>query len=84
MSTQRTDHWNEHARRWQHFGPPLRPLPIDVGVIEALAAQHAQSISDAGLTAVLLGVTPELAAMRWPEKTRLLGIDRCPDMIAGL
>lgn len=79
-----TDHWNEHARRWQHFGPPLRPLPVDVAVVEDLAERHAKSIAGDMFSAVLLGVTPELAAMQWPERTRLLGLDRCPDMIAGL
>ena len=84
MQTRGTDHWNDHARRWEHFGAPLRPLPVDVAVAEELAQRHARSIVDEMLSAVLLGVTPELAAMQWPERTRLLGLDRCPEMIAGL
>ena len=84
MDMKPADHWNEHARRWQHFGPPLRPLPMDVSVAEQLAAKQDGRLGDDSLTAVLLGVTPELAAMRWPARTRLLGIDRCPEMITGL
>lgn len=84
MDIARNDHWNEHARRWSHFGAPLRPLPEDVAVAEALAAGLAAARAPAPLRAVLLGVTPELAGMRWPAGTRLRAVDRCEGMIAGV
>ena len=38
---------------------------------------HTQSV----FQALLLGVTPELASMNWPDGTRLLAVDRCKGMI---
>ena len=70
MTMQGTDHWNDHARRWQHFGPPLRPLPIDVAVVENLAEQRPSPFPGT-VCRPFCGVTPELAAMQWPERTRL-------------
>lgn len=71
------DHWDRHARRWQHVGPPLRPCPEDVALVEEL------SLGATG-PALLLGVTPELATMRWPEGVELTALDRCPGMIRGV
>lgn len=71
-----SDHWERHAIDWRHFGSPLRPSPEDVVWMERalLSATPAPK-------ALMLGVTPELAAMRWPIGTRLMAVDRCPAMI---
>jgi SAM-dependent methyltransferase len=34
--------------------------------------------------ALLLGVTPEIATMRWPAGTELTAVERCQDMIDGV
>lgn len=93
MTIPRQDHWNRHARQWQHVGPPLRPAPEDVALFEALtrdchetrhpgpARRKSAGGPDGGFRAVLLGVTPELAAMRWPARTLLTSVDRCAAMI---
>jgi SAM-dependent methyltransferase len=78
------DHWNDHARQWQHVGPPLRPAPADVRLTEALAAEVPRAGKREPLQAILLGVTPELACMRWPRGTRLLAVDRNMGMIEGV
>jgi SAM-dependent methyltransferase len=73
------DHWNLHAHQWQHVAPPLRPATEDVALLESKVAEHVRP----GLS-VLLGVTPEIAGMRWPSGTTLLAVDRCMGMIRGI
>lgn len=69
------DHWPTHARQWARIGPPLRPSPADVALMEAAVAGRAAP------RALLLGVTPELATMAWPAGTRLTAIDHSEAMI---
>jgi len=73
-----SDHWDQHARQWEHIGPPLRPGPMDVAHVERLLGEI--DISQA----VLLGVTPELARLRWPKGARLAAVDRNPGMVANI
>lgn len=76
----RQDHWRHHAGNWANLGPPLRPSPEDVRIVEqAIPAQGA-----APLRALLLGVTPEIAGCRWPPGTCLLSVDRSRPMIEML
>lgn len=72
------DHWDHHARQWKHIGPPLRPDSVDIAHVERLLEKVAIS------QAVLLGVTPELASMRWPSGTKLAAVDRNPGMVAHI
>lgn len=80
----KTSHWNQHARQWQWMGSPLRPDPQDVRIVErALADWHAVT----GVSqprALLMGVTPELATLRWPAGTRLTAVDHSLAMIAAV
>lgn len=76
------DLWPIHARQWPLLGRPLRPGPEDVAPIEAEAASMHAVDPSAPLRALLLGVTPEIATMRWPAPTELLAVDRCAGMIA--
>lgn len=71
-------HWIEHAATWDHFGPPLRPHPLDMARVQALCAARC---GDAP-RALLLGVTPEYALLPWPAATRFTAVDKCADMIA--
>ena len=75
------DHWQKHAAQWRHLGPPLRPCPQDVAIFETIGAQTVAA-NPPRPQALLLGVTPELAMMRWPTGTRLLAIDRSAGMIS--
>ena len=72
------DHWESHARQWAHIGPPLRPTTSDVRYVENAVSSIKGSPH---LNATLLGVTPELAGLRWPPHTMLLGVDRNPAML---
>ena len=74
------DHWPLHARQWALVGPPLRPAAEDVAIVERAVAGWAAAAGRAP-RGLLLGVTPELATMRWPAGTRLCAVDRSQAMI---
>ncbi len=68
------DHWQRLVRGWSLLGPPLRPSPADVAFVAARIA---------GVTrGLVLGVTPELVALPWPQ--RVVAVERDRAMIAGL
>ncbi len=71
--------WRHLASVWKHRNPPARPSPQDTRLLEemvgeALAGREAPR-------ALLLGVTPEIATMRWPSGTRLVAVDGSAAMI---
>lgn len=73
--------WDRHARRWNSLGPPLRPAPEDIEIMQRAVAEHCAAAGRSSTDAVLLGVTPEIVRMRWPGPTRLRAFDRNPSMI---
>jgi SAM-dependent methyltransferase len=75
--------WRRHAQQWQWIGPPLRPDVEDVLAAESAVARWSRSRGRAP-DALLLGVTPEIATMRWPAGTRLLAVDHSWAMIRGV
>lgn len=67
------------ARRWEIAGSPLRPAQEDV---EAYREAVADVLSRRPSPRVLiLGVTPELHSLPWPEGTDLQAADRSQTMI---
>ncbi|QOC23323.1 class I SAM-dependent methyltransferase [Wenzhouxiangella sp. AB-CW3] len=78
------DHWARHAAQWAHVGHPLRPSDADIAVARELVSRATEHLSLTSPRALVLGVTPELLDMRWPERTRLAAIDRCPGMIGAM
>ena len=72
--------WEQTARSWRHFGPPLRPSGPDVAQFEALARGEAARRGGA-LSAVLCGVTPEIAGMAWPAGTSLTAVEQSVEMV---
>jgi len=74
-------HWEDFAAVWHRVGPPLRPCPTDVDYVSSTV--HAWHDAHAGResAALILGVTPELAAMPWPHGCHVLGIDHHVGMI---
>jgi SAM-dependent methyltransferase len=72
-------HWAHQAGRWQALGAPLKPSPEDIAAAEAAAQEAARS--ETGLSALILGVTPELVRMAWPARTRLTAFDHAPAMV---
>ena len=73
------DRWQQNASQWQHLGPPLRPSPQDIEFCEGAVQEW---IHHYGAPRVLvLGVTPEIYRLLWPEGTSLLAIDKSQAMI---
>jgi len=71
--------WDRIASQWCTRKPPARPSPQDAALMQRLVGE-ALAGRDAP-RALLLGVTPEIATMRWPSGTRLLAIDSSAAMI---
>ncbi len=67
--------WQRHATQWSLVGPPLRPSPADGALLESIASPLRQP------DVLVLGVTPEMAGIAWPKGTRLLAMEREPQMI---
>lgn len=82
--TRQPDHWNEHARQWSLIGPPLRPAAADIRLLETAGQDWRSRTAVAAPRALLCGVTPEIARMRWPAGTRLIAVDHSRPMIAGV
>lgn len=78
------DHWRRHAQQWDSVGPPLRPDRDDVAVAQRLVHRARRMAGGGSLRIALLGVTPELAGMAWPQGSRLLPVDRSVEMIRGI
>ncbi len=81
--TERTGHgagqWPALAAQWRWVVPPLRPAPEDLRLVEE-AAREWTGRREAPRV-LLLGVTPELYRLPWPEGTDFLAVDRAQAMI---
>lgn len=75
--------WNDIPSSWDLIGPPLRPSSEDVAVVERqLLEIFSRSNFSSPFRALLLGVTPEIATLNWPDIAWLTAVDRAPGMIA--
>jgi hypothetical protein len=83
MSAQ-PDHWNQHARQWSLIGTPLRPVAEDILLLENEISDWCARAAVAAPKALLCGVTPEVARMRWPTGTQLVAVDHSRPMISGV
>lgn len=74
-----SEHWSQMPPHWDQVGAPLRPGPEDIGLFHQLVQRwdgnHRQP------RVLLLGVTPEIYRMGWPEGTDFLAVDRAQAMI---
>ena len=73
--------WQSAPKQWKHFGPPLRPCPEDIKVMEKQVAQWMDNTSADACNALLCGVTPEIVEMTWPAGTRLWAVEKSRAMI---
>jgi SAM-dependent methyltransferase len=74
-------YWDGFAQSYARLGPPLRPSADDIQIFERTIADWAAARSMRRVEALLLGVTPDIARMRWPSGTSLLAIDRSEPMV---
>src|SRR3954468_12555969 len=75
--TSTSPRWDNYALDWHLVGVPLRPAPEDIAIYEGAVAAW-QGKPGRAPRALLLGVTPEIATMRWPAGSGLLAVDRSP------
>jgi SAM-dependent methyltransferase len=73
-------YWESRAREWR-VAPPLTPTQDDIAWYEARVGECASALGGRPLRAVLLGVTPGIATMRWPRRTALLAVDWATGML---
>jgi SAM-dependent methyltransferase len=73
------DHFARIAPKWSQLGPPLRPSPDDIAVMQRAAAQLGPQAC-----AVVLGLTPEIVGCDWPADVTLRAVDHSPAMMAAL
>lgn len=76
-------HWIGAAAEWNQVRAPLRPSTQDVTFFEAAIGEQ-RHLTSRSQRAMLLGVTVELAACRWPSDTQLLAVDISRAMIQSL
>lgn len=71
--------WTNQSTQWDRVGPPLRPCREDHQLMEQII--HEVASKNGGLSALVLGVTPEMARLNWPNGTELLAVDKSQNMI---
>jgi hypothetical protein len=74
-------YWHRLASCYPALGWPLRPSGEDIRLMEEAVANWAASQPAVSLNALLLGVTPEIATMRWPAESSLTAVDGSPAMV---
>ena len=78
------EHWIRAARSWALRDSPLRPSREDIHLYQRCLQRWREASRHGPLSALLLGVTPEIAAMSWPAGAVLLAADLSRAMIGGL
>jgi SAM-dependent methyltransferase len=73
-----------YIRRWNLVGPPLRPYWEDLQIMQGEIARWCRANGGSAARALILGVTPELAALDWPTHSRVYSVDRSIEMIRSI
>jgi len=71
--------FGDFARHWEQLDVPLRPCAEDLAAFSA--AVRRWTGNGAAPRSLMLGVTPELYRMAWPEGTRVAAVDHSRAMI---
>lgn len=77
-----SSNWSKYAELWSYYQSPLRPHPDDLRIFGAAVREW--SNNHGAPRALMLGVTPELHDLDWPDGTDLIAADRNPEMIASV
>jgi hypothetical protein len=78
------DVWASIARCYSAFGSPFVPCREDIETFQIAVATHAQMVGVNNLRALLLGVTPGIALMKWPEGSHIVGVEISSAVIDAL
>ena len=74
-------HWKHHATQWAKVGSPLRPVAEDRRLYWQAVEASLDVAAFPAVRALLLGVTPELAALPWPGAAQMVACDSSLDMV---
>jgi hypothetical protein len=80
----RRSYWQQLALSYHALGSPLKPPREVAALIETAVARFAGQHQKARLNALLLGVTPSIAEIAWPESVVLTAADYSLDMVQGV
>ena len=75
-ATRLNNHWDTIAHYWSNVGQPLRPGPDD-------CRHYREIINDGGrgpVRVLILGVTPELFHLGWPDDSTVFSADHSVEM----
>ncbi len=78
------ERWEALSLSWTNLRPPLTPGQGDLDVLQRLVGEGVAGLQTSFPRALLLGITPQIAAMRWPGSTRLLALDFSAAMIRNV
>jgi len=73
-------HWDQQAKKWEKIGPPLKPSSIDIQNHLSWIKTFNETFLHP-LNVLILGVTPELINMPWPQKSTLYALDNNKKML---
>lgn len=76
--------WHQIVSDWSLVGPPLRPAAEDTAVMERMVCDWHRNSGRCDFQAGVLGVTPEIVGMKWPQFANITAFDKEPAMISNL
>ena len=81
MGTELERTWNQAARRYEDYGPPLRPSPQDIQLLRSSVDAWRRRTRTGSARVFLCGVTPDIVRMDWPLPVEILGMDQAEEMV---
>jgi hypothetical protein len=79
-----TQMWSGIAAAYATYTSPFVPTDEDIHLTESAIERWHSEHRDVVINAALLGATPRLATMKWPDRSFLLGVDSSPDVINAI
>lgn len=79
---QHSQQWSRAALVWNQLGSPLRPVEADLLPVRGGLASWCADHPGRTPHGLILGVTPELYGLPWPDRRQLRAAERTPEMIA--
>jgi SAM-dependent methyltransferase len=76
---QYANRWPDFSRQWHLLGSPLRPVAQDISFCEDAVLEWNRL--HGAPKVLILGVTPEIYHLPWPERTDIIAADSKQDMI---
>ena len=83
MNDQEKMVWQNHSRQWNLVGAPLKPSPQDGALMMELGTS-CLGLSQTVKRIALLGVTPELIQLDWPQGVELDAFDNSEPMLQSV